>query len=176
MITYEITYEQYVEKREKREARERKLKAQREARERKREAQREAHEKELLARFQAAETVWRCADDEDDEVIYYDCPIRYFLTKEDAIHFHGDEVEDYLIQVPRPANAVMKGNFLQVEGQKASQAAQEAPQAAQEAPQVATVPQEAPQVPAGITQLSLFDVVPTTDGTLTPTSWTPRSI
>ena len=157
------TSAQYAEQREKREARERK-----------REAKREACAQELLARFRAAETVWRCADDEDDEGIYYDGPIWYFLTKEDALAFQGDEVEEWLIQVAPPANVTVIRTApaaFEAEGG----ADNPAPRATvpQEA---ATVPQEAPQVPAGITQLSLFDVVPTTDGTLTPTSWTPRSI
>ena len=157
------TSAQYAEQREKREARERK-----------REAKRAARAQELLARFRAAETVWRCADDEDDEGIYYDGPIWYFLTKEDALAFQGDEVEEWLIQVAPPANVTVIRTApaaFEAEGG----ADNPAPRATvpQEA---ATVPQEAPQVPAGITQLSLFDVVPTTDGTLTPTSWTPRSI
>lgn len=144
------------------------------ARQLKREAAYEAKVEAAMAQFQAADTVWRVVDDTDSDDPDY--PIYYFLTKEDALTFHGVEVEEWLMQVPTPAGVeciISHVASFQIPADYVPQAP--VPVVAQEAPQAHQAAQVPAQVPTGITQPGLFDAMPQadTDGDLTPTSWTP---
>ncbi|MBK8467769.1 MAG: hypothetical protein IPL32_18310 [Chloracidobacterium sp.] len=149
-------------------------KAQRErydARQLKREAAYEAKVEAAMAQFQAADTVWCVVDDADTDDPDY--PIHYFLTKEDALIFHGDEVEEWLMQVPTPAGAectIAHVASFKIPTDYVPQAP--VPVVAQEAPQAHQAAQVPAQVPTGITQPGLFDAMPEM-GEMTPNDWTP---